>query len=77
MYSFCTYLYRQPIQSCCFRAPGIVICLGLILTFVHANSVVKQQVARQGRRNLGALAAVSLNLVACISLIVLVFRDDR
>ena len=32
------------IKSVFEHGTGIIVCLGLILTFLHANSVVKQQV---------------------------------
>jgi len=53
------------------------VCCGLVLTFLHANSVLKQQVARQARRNLGALIAISINLIACILFIYFVFLDNN
>merc|ERR550519_44411 len=65
------------IKSVFEHGTGIIVCLGLILTFLHANSVVKQQVSRQGRRNLGALLAISINLIACILFIYYVFQDDK
>lgn len=56
---------------------GIIVCVGLVLTFLHANSVLRQQVARQARRNLGALLAISVNMVACCAFIYYVFLDDQ
>lgn len=56
---------------------GIVVCCGLVLTFLHANSVLKQQVARQARRSLGPLLAISVNLIACLTFIYFVFLDSK
>ncbi len=56
---------------------GIITFGGLLLTFYNANSVVKQQVARQGRRNSLALLAILMNLVACIGFICYMFSDDK
>jgi len=56
---------------------GIVVCCGLVLTFLHANSVLKQQVARQGRRSLGPLLAITVNLCACLIFIYFVFLDSK
>jgi uncharacterized membrane protein YecN with MAPEG domain len=65
------------VKSVFEHGTGIIVCLGLILTFLHANSVVKQQVSRQARRNLGAVAAITINLIACILFIYYVFQDDK
>eukprot|EP00092_Neocalanus_flemingeri_P069039 GFUD01084508.1.p1 GENE.GFUD01084508.1~~GFUD01084508.1.p1 ORF type:complete len:474 (-),score=124.98 GFUD01084508.1:140-1561(-) len=65
------------VKSVFEHGTGIVVCCGLVLTFLHANSVLKQQVARQSRRNLGALIAISVNLIACILFIYFVFLDDN
>jgi len=65
------------IKSLFEHGTGIIVCCGLVLTFLHANSVLKQQVARQSRRNLGALIAISVNLIACILFIYFVFLDDN
>lgn len=64
------------VKSIFEHGTGIIVCCGLVLTFLHANSVLKQQVARQARRNLGALLAISVNLVACILFIYFVFLDE-
>ena len=65
------------VKSVFDHGTGIIVCCGLVLTFLHANSVLKQQVARQARRNLGPLLAISINLVACITFICFVFLDDN
>jgi hypothetical protein len=54
-----------------------VVFVCLLTTFLHANSVVRQQVTRQDRRNVLALLAVLVNLVACISFIYFVFQDEK
>jgi len=51
------------VKSVFEHGKGIIVCVGLVLTFLHANSVLRQQVARQARRNLGALLAISVNMV--------------
>merc|ERR1739846_238021 len=45
------------VKSLFDHGTGIIVCCGLVLTFLHANSVPKQQVSRQARRNFGALCA--------------------
>jgi len=65
------------VKSVFEHGTGIIVCCGLVLTFLHANSVLKQQVARQSRRNLGALIAISVNLIACILFIYFVFLDEN
>ncbi|XP_023347262.1 RING finger and transmembrane domain-containing protein 2 isoform X2 [Eurytemora carolleeae] len=56
---------------------GILVCLGLVLTFLHANSVLKHQIGRQARRTLGPLFAVTLNLCFCTFFIYYVFFNDK
>lgn len=56
---------------------GIIVCICLVTTFLHANSVLRQQVQRQARRNIWALVAILVNLVACIAFIYFVFQDDK
>ena len=41
------------VKSLFDHGTGIIVCCGLVLTFLHANSVLKQQVSRQARRNFG------------------------
>ena len=49
----------------------------LLVTALHSNSVVKQQVSRQDRRSTMALLAVLVYLVACIALLYFVFQDEK
>ena len=49
----------------------------LVITAIHSDSVIKQQVARQERKNYLALLAVFFNLVACIVFIYYVFQEDK
>merc|ERR1719322_1411215 len=65
------------VKSVFEHGTGIIVCCGLVLTFLHANSVLKQQVARQNRTNCGALLAISINLIACILFIYFVFLDEN
>jgi len=65
------------VKSVFEHGTGIIVCCGLVLTFLHANSVLKQQVARQARTNCGALLAISINLIACILFIYFVFLDNN
>jgi len=65
------------VKSVFEHGTGIIVCCGLVLTFLHANSVLKQQVARQNRTNCGALLAISINLIACILFIYFVFLDNN
>lgn len=65
------------VKSLFDHGTGIIVCCGLVLTFLHANSVLKQQVSRQARRNFGALFAISINQISCILFIYFVFLDDN
>jgi len=56
---------------------GIIVCLGLVLTFLHSNSVLKHQIGRQARRNLGPLLAISLNLVISSLFIYYMFFNEK
>lgn len=71
------FLLIVMVKSVFEHGTGIIVCLGLVLTFLHANSVLKQQVARQARTNCGALLAISINLIACILFIYFVFLDNN
>lgn len=68
------------VKSVFEHGKGIIVCIGLVLTFLtflNANSVLRQQVARQARRNLGVLLAISVNMIACCVFIYFVFLDDQ
>jgi len=69
---FCILVF---IKSVFEHGLGIIVCLGLVLTFLHSNSVVKHQIGRQGRRNLGPLLAVTVNLSICTVFIYYMFFD--
>merc|ERR1711962_426696 len=59
------------------HSTGIFVCVALIATFYHANSVVCREVSRNGRRALWPLLIVMVNLTACIGLIYFVFEDEK
>jgi len=59
------------------HSTGIFVCMALIATFYHANSVVCREVSRNGRRALWPLLIVMVNLTACIGLIYFVFEDEK
>lgn len=44
----------------------IFVISGLFATFIHANNTVKHQVSRQGKRELGPLAVIALNIITCM-----------
>jgi len=71
---FCILVF---IKSVFEHGLGIIVCLGLVLTFLHSNSVVKHQIGRQGRRNLGPLLAVTINLSICTVFIYYMFFDSK
>jgi len=71
---FCILVF---IKSVFEHGLGIIVCLGLVLTFLHSNSVVKHQIGRQGRRNLGPLLAVTINLSICTVFIHYMFFDSK
>ncbi|XP_064459547.1 RING finger and transmembrane domain-containing protein 2-like isoform X2 [Ornithodoros turicata] len=45
---------------------GILVFLGLFVTFCHANSVIKREVGKQGKRQLSSLLIVATNLITGI-----------
>lgn len=67
------------IAAKCFfdHATGIFVFFALLVTFHHANSVVKSEVSRRARQNNWALLAVLVNLVACMIFIHFVFADSK
>uniref|UniRef100_T1IMA1 RING-type domain-containing protein n=1 Tax=Strigamia maritima TaxID=126957 RepID=T1IMA1_STRMM len=56
---------------------GILVLFGLVVTFMHANAVIKREVGRQSKRNLNSLGAVAINLFTCIFFIYYVFESDK
>jgi len=56
---------------------GILVIFGLIITFTHANSVIKREVGKQAKRNLSSLLAVIINLLTCIFFIYYLFEADK
>lgn len=54
---------------------GILVNLGLFITFFHANTVVKREVARQGKRRLKNLFWAFSNLLMSILVIYMVLAD--
>jgi len=65
---FCVLVF---VKSLFNHGLGIVVFIGLVLTFMHSNSVVKHQIGRQSRRSVGPLMAVSLNI--CFSSVFLYY----
>ncbi|XP_067144274.1 RING finger and transmembrane domain-containing protein 2 [Centruroides vittatus] len=56
---------------------GILVVIGLFATFCHANSVIKREVSKQGKRQLVSLLIVILNLVTCVGFVYLVLAEDN
>uniref|UniRef100_T1INQ7 RING-type domain-containing protein n=1 Tax=Strigamia maritima TaxID=126957 RepID=T1INQ7_STRMM len=56
---------------------GILVLFGLVVTFMHANAVIKREVGRQSKRNLNSLGGVAINLSTCIFFIYYVFESDK
>lgn len=56
---------------------GILIFIGLFITFSHANAVVKREIAKQSRRSLPSLLLIVCNLLACIMFIYYLFQDQK
>jgi len=56
---------------------GILVLAGLVITFMHANSVIRREVGKQSKRNLASLAAISINLLTCIVFIYYVFESEK
>ncbi|XP_071040115.1 E3 ubiquitin-protein ligase RNFT2 [Parasteatoda tepidariorum] len=54
---------------------GILVNLGLFITFCHANTVVKREVSRQGKRRLRNLCFVLVNLTTSILVIYTLLAD--
>ncbi|KAJ9600019.1 hypothetical protein L9F63_009683 [Diploptera punctata] len=56
---------------------GILIFIGLFVTFSHANAVVKREIAKQSRRSLMSLFLIVCNLMGCILFIYYIFQDQK
>ncbi|KAF4527143.1 hypothetical protein B566_EDAN007220 [Ephemera danica] len=56
---------------------GLLVCAALLVTFSHANSRLKREVALQARRSLGALCFLVAHVAACVTLLYTVFEDQR
>ncbi|KAL0267302.1 UNVERIFIED_CONTAM: hypothetical protein PYX00_009614 [Menopon gallinae] len=56
---------------------GILIFLALLVTFAHADSVVKREIAKQNRRSLLSLFVLFIKLFFCICFIYYVFQDQQ
>lgn len=54
---------------------GILVNIGLFITFFHANTVVKREVSKQGKRRLRSLFLVFVNLVMSILVIYTLLAD--
>ena len=61
----------------CVCVTGILIFIGLFITFSHANAVVKREIAKQSRRSLISLLMIVCNLLACILFIYYLFQDEK
>lgn len=55
---------------------GLLVILGLFITFCHANSVIKREVGKQGKRQFTGLLIVAINLVTCICFVYFVLADS-
>ncbi|GBM28556.1 RING finger and transmembrane domain-containing protein 2 [Araneus ventricosus] len=56
---------------------GILVNLGLFITFCHANAVIKREVAKQGKRRLRNLLLICVNLVTSIFVIYTLLADHN
>ncbi|XP_013783395.1 RING finger and transmembrane domain-containing protein 2-like isoform X2 [Limulus polyphemus] len=56
---------------------GILVVIGLFVTFCYANAVVKREVGKQNKRQLFNLLIVVLNIVTCTAFVYLVFDDSH
>jgi hypothetical protein len=75
----CRCLHSSSIKNAkgvCFIA-GILIFIGLFITFSHANAVVKREIAKQSRRSLTSLLLIVCNLLGCILFIYYLFQDQK
>ena len=61
----------------CVCVSGILIFIGLFITFSHANTVVKREIAKQSRRSLTSLLLIVCNLLACILFIYYLFQNEK
>lgn len=77
MEKYIPFLCIVAIKGLFEHSTGIFVCLALIGTFFHANSVVCREVSRNGRRAIWPLVIVMVNLTACIVFIYFVFQDDK
>ncbi|KFM79573.1 RING finger and transmembrane domain-containing protein 2, partial [Stegodyphus mimosarum] len=56
---------------------GILVNIGLFITFFHANTVVKREVSKQGKRRLKSLLLIFVNLVMSILVIYTILADHN
>jgi len=61
----------------CVNVSGILIFIGLFITFSHANAVVKREIAKQSRRSMTSLLLIVCNLLACILFIYYLFQNEK
>lgn len=54
---------------------GILAFVALLVTFSHANSMVKKEVSKQRKRNLLYLSMIVINLAACVAFIYYIFNE--
>ncbi|CAL8129584.1 unnamed protein product [Orchesella dallaii] len=54
---------------------SILAFLALVVTFSHANSMVKKEVSKQRKRNLLYLSMIVINLAACVGFIYYIFNE--
>ena len=70
-------LYTGKFCVYCVYVSGILIFIGLFITFSHANAVVKREIAKQSRRSLASLLLIVCNLLACILFIYYLFQNEK
>lgn len=54
---------------------GLLVILGLFITFCHANSVIKREVGKQGKRQFSGLLIVVVNLLTCVCFVYFVLAE--
>lgn len=64
-------------QNLVDHGSGIVAFCALLVTFSHANSLLKKEVGKQRKRNLLFLLMIVVNLVGCAAFVYYVFSEEE
>ncbi|OXA52568.1 RING finger and transmembrane domain-containing protein 2 isoform X2 [Folsomia candida] len=71
------FLILMLLKSLVDHGSGIVCFFALIVTFSHANSLLKKEISKQRKRNLLFLIMIVVNLIGCAAFIYYVFSDEE